>query len=90
MGVSTSAAGRQADAVPVAAQPRVKPPASVPDRTIETPTSPPTQAERPATAERSSPGLIEIGVTVLLMPLTLPIMAMLAPVLWLAGSRPRR
>jgi len=48
------------------------------------------EAPPPSSPARSTPGWIEIGASVMVLPLTLAIMAMLAPVLWLAGSRPRR
>jgi hypothetical protein len=47
-------------------------------------------APKPA---RSEPGWIETGVGILampLIPLTLTMLAMIAPVLWISGSRPRR
>jgi hypothetical protein len=60
------------------------PPAGTPEAASAPSTS------SPARPERTGPGWIEIGVGVMVMPLTLTIMAMLAPVLWFAGARPRR
>ena len=48
-------------------------------------------AEPPAAApERSGPGWIETGIGVMVMPLTLTMLAMIAPLLWIGGSRSRR
>ena len=49
----------------------------------------PDEADEPSYAGRAL-GLIKIGVGVMTLPVTLAIVAMLAPVVWLAGSRPRR
>jgi len=39
--------------------------------------------------ESSGPGVFALGVGMMTLPLTLTIMTMIAPVVWLAGSRPR-
>jgi len=47
-------------------------------------------AKEPAGKTRSALGWIETGVGIMAIPLTLTMLAMIAPALWIAGSRPRR
>jgi hypothetical protein len=47
-------------------------------------------ARPPSEPARSGPGWIETGIGVMVMPLTLTMLAMIAPLLWIGGSRPRR
>jgi len=76
--------------------PRIPEPAATPVVS----TSPPPRAHREDEAEAVDPsssssktrtsGWVRLSVGVMVLPLTLPILAMIAPVVWLAGSRPRR
>ena len=76
---SSSAAAPES---PRADAPRAEPPLVEPA---------PARPDREAPAkERSAPGWIATGIGVMVMPFTLTIMAMIAPALWIYGSRPRR
>jgi len=63
------------------------PPAAAPPAVVR---SAENRARETSEPETSEPGWLALGVGVMTLPLTLTIMTMIAPVVWLAGSRPRR
>jgi hypothetical protein len=77
---ATPATLRVQPAVPPDAQ-RSPAPRDEPSRTSPRRTSPPA---------RSAPGWIGTGIGVMMMPLTLTMMAMIVPALWIVGARSRR